>query len=226
MGAKSEAIRKSAVLALLTEKTVTDAATKAKVDESTLRRWLSEDAAFQAAHADARQAAFQAGISRVQALTARAVDTLEDLLDATDHPNVRLGAARTVAELGIHQHDADTILRKLNEIESSNTPTTPASSQPDVPSIAVLPFDDMSPGKDQDYFCEGMAEEIINALTTLDGLHVASRTSAFLAKEKRFDIAEIGRSLRVEAVLEGSVRKAGNRLRMRRPTRTWRWRSS
>ena len=49
-----------------------------------------------------------------------AVDTLEDLLDATDHPSVRLGAARTVAELGIHQHDADTILRKLDEIESFN----------------------------------------------------------------------------------------------------------
>ena len=45
------------------------------------------------------------------------------------------------------------------------------------PSIAVLPFDDMSPGKDQDYFCEGMAEEIINALTGLEGLHVASRPS-------------------------------------------------
>ena len=54
----------------------------------------------------------------MQALTAEAVDTLEELLDEKKHPNVRLGAARTVAEIGIHQHDAETILRKLDEIES------------------------------------------------------------------------------------------------------------
>ena len=57
-------------------------------------------------------------MSRVQALTARAVDTLEELLGEKKHPNVRLGAARTVAEIGIHQHDADTILQKLGEIET------------------------------------------------------------------------------------------------------------
>ena len=61
--------------------------------------------------------AVQAGMHRVQALTAKAVDTLDDLLDAKKYPNVRLGAARTVAELGIHQHDAETILRKVDEIE-------------------------------------------------------------------------------------------------------------
>ena len=107
------------MLALLGEKTISNAAKAAGVDESTLRRWLAEDEAFQAAYAEARQAAFQAGINRVQALTARAVDTLEDLLGEKDYSNVRMGAARTVAELGIHQHDADTILRKLNEIETS-----------------------------------------------------------------------------------------------------------
>ena len=82
------------------------------------------------------------------------------------------------------------------------------------PSIAVLPFADMSPERDQDYFCEGMAEEIINALTAVDGLQVASRTSAFQAKARDFDMAEIGARLQVGAVLEGSVRKAGNRLRV------------
>ena len=56
-------------------------------------------------------------MSRVQALTGKAIETLDDLLDAKDYPNVRLGAARTVAELGIHQHDAETIMRKLDEIE-------------------------------------------------------------------------------------------------------------
>ena len=103
-------------------------------------------------------------------------------------------------------------LRKLQHSPEAPTPVSP--TQPDVPSIAVLPFADMSPQKDQDYFCEGMAEEIINALTTLDGLHVASRTSAFQAKARDFDIAEIGSRLKVGAVLEGSVRKAGNRLRV------------
>ena len=117
-GAKSQATRERAVLALLSEKTITDAAKKAGVDESTLRRWLSQDEAFQAEYAAARNAAYQAGIHRAQALTGRAMDTLEELLDAKINANVRLGAARTVAEIGIHQHDAEAILQKLDEIES------------------------------------------------------------------------------------------------------------
>ena len=82
------------------------------------------------------------------------------------------------------------------------------------PSVAVLAFADMSPQKDQDYFCEGMAEELINALTTIEGLHVAARTSSFQFKGQVVDVSEIGRRLRVAAVLEGSVRKAGTRLRI------------
>jgi len=81
-------------------------------------------------------------------------------------------------------------------------------------SIAVLPFVDMSPQRDQEYFCEGIAEELINALMRIDELRVASRTSAFAFKGKNEDIKEIGRKLQVEHVLEGSVRKAGNRLRI------------
>ena len=99
-------------------------------------------------------------------------------------------------------------------LEECRSTTGPAPSSPDVPSIAVLPFDNMSADPEQQYFCEGMAEEIINALSALEGLRVAARTSAFLAKAKRFDIADIGAQLRVGAVLEGSVRKAGNRLRV------------
>jgi eukaryotic-like serine/threonine-protein kinase len=82
------------------------------------------------------------------------------------------------------------------------------------PSIAVLAFTDMSPQKDQDYFCEGMAEEVINALATLEGVHVAARTSSFQFKGQVVDVSEIGRRLRVATLLEGSVRKAGNRLRI------------
>ena len=117
-GAKSEAVRERAIVALLSEKTVAEAAAKASVSEKTLRRWLSEDDMFQAEYAAARQTAFQAGIHRAQALTGRAMDTLEQLLDDEKHPNVRLGAARTVAEIGIHQHDSETIMRKLDEIET------------------------------------------------------------------------------------------------------------
>jgi len=82
------------------------------------------------------------------------------------------------------------------------------------PSIAVLPFADLSPGKDQEYFCDGMADELITALMSLEGVRVASRTSAFQFKGRAEDVGEIGRRLKVRHVLEGSVRRAGNRLRV------------
>jgi TolB-like protein/cytochrome c-type biogenesis protein CcmH/NrfG len=80
--------------------------------------------------------------------------------------------------------------------------------------IAVLPFADMSPAKDQDYLCEGMAEEIMNALVGVKGIRVASRTSAFRARQEGHDLSEIARLLSVGHVLEGSVRAAGARLRV------------
>jgi eukaryotic-like serine/threonine-protein kinase len=88
----------------------------------------------------------------------------------------------------------------------------PAASK--APSVAVLPFADMSPARDQEYFCDGVAEEIINALAQLEGLQVAARTSSFAFKGKLEDVREVGRRLGVGAVLEGSVRKAGERLRI------------
>ncbi len=83
-----------------------------------------------------------------------------------------------------------------------------------VPSIAVLPFADMSPEKDQEYFCEGIAEEILNALARLRDLHVAARTSSFRFKDAALDTREIADRLGVSAVLEGSVRKSGETLRI------------
>ena len=100
-------------------------------------------------------------------------------------------------------------VKKTNPVNK----TKPASES-DGSSIAVLPFVDMSPDKDQDYFCEGMAEEIINALTKVRGVHVASRTASFQFKDEAIDIKQIGERLNVNTVLEGSVRKAGNRLRV------------
>jgi adenylate cyclase len=81
-------------------------------------------------------------------------------------------------------------------------------------SIAVLPFVNMSADPENEYFTDGIAEEIINALTKVQALRVASRTSAFAFKGKSEDIGEIGRKLKVTTVLEGSVRKAGNKLRV------------
>jgi TolB-like protein len=81
-------------------------------------------------------------------------------------------------------------------------------------SIAVLPFKDMSPQKDQDYFCDGITEEIINALTHVERLKVIARTSSFAFKGKYKDMREIGQKLNVETLLEGSIRKDGDQLRI------------
>ena len=81
-------------------------------------------------------------------------------------------------------------------------------------SIAVLPFEDFSPGKDQEYFADGIAEELLNVLARVEGLRVASRTSAFSYKGREASIAEIGAALNVTHILEGSVRKAGDTLRI------------
>jgi len=105
-------------------------------------------------------------------------------------------------------------LRQLkNELESGITKTMLTKEKPS-PSIAVLPFNNLSADKEQEYFCDGMAEEIINALTHLEGLRVVARTSAFSFRGKEIDIREIGRKLNVRTVLEGSVQKAGNRIRI------------
>jgi len=90
----------------------------------------------------------------------------------------------------------------------------PAMVSDSEPSIAVLPFTDMSEAQDQGYFCEGVAEAILNALTRVENLQVASRTSCFRFKNKSSDIRDIGRQLSVSTVLEGSVQKANDQLRI------------
>lgn len=81
-------------------------------------------------------------------------------------------------------------------------------------SVAVLPFVNMSSDKENEYFSDGLAEELINVLSKVQGLHVASRTSSFAFKGKNEDVRTIGSQLNVRTVLEGSVRKSGNRLRI------------
>ena len=88
------------------------------------------------------------------------------------------------------------------------------SAEDTSPSIAVLQFEDMSSEQDQAYFCEGIAEEILCALNEVDGLNVASRLGAFQFGSRSGDVLEIGRKLNVSTVLEGSIRKAGDRIRI------------
>jgi TolB-like protein len=100
---------------------------------------------------------------------------------------------------------------------TAGTTAGPATTtEPGAParSIAVLAFDDLSPERDQAYFAEGISEELLNLLARIEGFKVAARTSSFKFRGASLDIGEIGRALNVETVLEGSVRKAGNQLRV------------
>ena len=81
-------------------------------------------------------------------------------------------------------------------------------------SIGVLPFVDLSQAKDQEYFCDGISEEILDALAKVEGLRVVARTSSFSFKGKNADVAQIAQKLNVENVLEGSLRREGNRIRI------------
>jgi adenylate cyclase len=88
------------------------------------------------------------------------------------------------------------------------------SARADATAIAVLPFTDMSSTRDQDFFCEGLAEELIDALTHIDGLRVAARSLSFQFRGSGVDLHEVGQRLNVGSVLEGSVRREGERLRI------------
>ena len=98
-------------------------------------------------------------------------------------------------------------------LEHMSTELIPASRD-HKPSVAVLPFANMSAEKENEYFGDGLAEELINALAQMSGLRVAGRTSSFVFRGKDVDPAELGRRLNVEHLLEGSVRRAGNRVRV------------
>ncbi|MEO8193289.1 MAG: protein kinase [Gemmatimonadales bacterium] len=96
----------------------------------------------------------------------------------------------------------------------TDTQTLPQQVVSSAKSVAVLPFANMSNDTENEYFADGMAEEIINALSKIQSLRVASRTVSFALKGKNEDLAEVGKKLRVSTVLDGSVRRMGNRLRI------------
>jgi DNA-binding winged helix-turn-helix (wHTH) protein len=139
----------------------------------------------------------------------------------------RLNAARTaIGDSGEEQHLIKTLPRKgfrfvgpVREVqwaaggEVANNPvepTKPALTLPDKPSIAILPFTNLSADPEQDYFADGMVEDIITALSRFKALFVIARNSSFTYKGRTVDVKQIGRELGVRYVLEGSVRKAAS----------------
>jgi len=96
--------------------------------------------------------------------------------------------------------------------ESTNAAVAP--EREDCTTVAVLPFVNMSPEPEQDYFCDGMTEEILNVLASIEGLAVVARTSTFQFKGQALDVREIGQRLGAHVIVEGSVRKAGAQLRI------------
>ncbi len=112
--------------------------------------------------------------------------------------------------------DMQTFLTALAAIQkhSSSSAPLPADETKDRNSIAVMPLSDLSPESDQAYFCDGIADELIDALSQVKDWRVVSRTSSFMFKGKTLDVREIGLRLNVTHLVEGSVRKAGNRLRI------------
>ena len=106
------------------------------------------------------------------------------------------------------------LTRLKRERDSGRAAVPVASDAPHVPSLAVLPFANLSADKENEYFSDGLAEDIIDALAQLPGLRVMARTSAFAFRGKEQDVREIGARLNVEHILEGSVRRSGNRLRV------------
>jgi TolB-like protein len=107
------------------------------------------------------------------------------------------------------------VFRARPEGDTPRTPAAaPGAAPADRPSIAVLPFDNMSGDREQDYFADGIVEEIITALSRMRSLFVIARNSSFTYKGRSVDVKQVGRELGVRYVLEGSVRKAGARVRI------------
>ena len=103
---------------------------------------------------------------------------------------------------------------QTGEVSRSATFDAPVAAVPNQRSIAVLPFADMSPAKDQEHMSDGIADELLNLLTQVPNLKVIARTSSFSFKGQNLEIAEIARKLNVAHVLEGSVRTSGNKVRI------------
>ena len=131
-------------------------------------------------------------------------------------PQVEWIVSKAIAKSTFDRYDS--IQEMADDLEAvgkhgTDSEITVVSKTKSPTSIAVLPFRDMSPNRDQGYICEGIAEEIMSALMQVDGLRIASRGSAFHFGQD-YDVREVGRQLNVSQVAEGSLRRVGNRLRI------------
>jgi eukaryotic-like serine/threonine-protein kinase len=106
------------------------------------------------------------------------------------------------------------VVRLRREREPAGAAAPGAAAPPGIPSLAVLPFANLSADKENEYFSDGLAEDIIDALTQVPGLRVMARTSSFTFRGREADVREIGARLNVEHILEGSVRRSGSRIRV------------
>jgi len=123
---------------------------------------------------------------------------------------VSRAVSQALARVAVDRHEtAAQFVIALNEPD-----TVAAKSSAPAKSLAILPFENLSADPDNQYFADGIADDILDALVQIDGLHVAARNSAFSFRGKHAALAEIGAALNVSTVLQGSVRKAGNRLRI------------
>ena len=122
--------------------------------------------------------------------------------------------ALEVSDMGVHQLKNIAQPIRVFSVRLDGTPERPPLAPPDKPSIAVLPFTNMSGDPEQEYFSDGISEDIITDLSKIAGLMVISRNSCFTYKRRAVDTRTVGRDLGVRSVLEGSIRRSGNRVRI------------
>jgi TolB-like protein len=155
-------------------------------------------------------------LSHAEPLNARvAVCYMEALCAAGDRPSA-LRVARTYQTLLRDEFDAEPDATVVDALERLRNPSAGLSiaGAPAAPAIAVLPFTHLTPDRDDEYFGDGMTEELTSVLARVPGLRVASRTSAYALQGRGLDAREIGERLGLSALVEGTVRKVGNRIRL------------
>jgi adenylate cyclase len=148
--------------------------------------------------------------ARVEALASPGAICLSD----NAYQQIKGKLSLDVIDMGEQQLKNIALPVRIYGVRSDGAPDRPTLSLPDRPSIAVLPFNNMSDDPEQDYFCDGMVEDIITGLSRIRWLFVIARNSSFVYKGKPVDVKQVGRELGVRYVLEGSVRKAAGRVRI------------
>jgi serine/threonine protein kinase/tetratricopeptide (TPR) repeat protein len=147
-----------------------------------------------------------------------AAEVTSSILRDAPRPASEIRPAVPVTLSGVIQRclekDLSARFSRMSDVSAALRGQSQPAATPVGPSVAVLPFQNMSADKENEFFGDGLAEEIINALSQIEGLRVAARTSSFSFKGRTADLAEIAAKLQVATVLDGSVRRSGNRVRV------------